>query len=177
MDKIKEKYEENVEKFVTIQGELIDFQSQKTRNSSFLIRALVYDQTSTIMVSYFTDQIPSIEEGDYVEVKGRVQFDPYNRGELTLKPTPDNIRIIEAPKEKEIDDKNPEPRVSLQNHTFMTGKQGAAPVEDFVKKAKELGHESIAITDVGVAMAFPDFKKAADVHNIKPIYGMTANKI
>jgi len=177
VDKIKEIFQENVEKFVTIQGELIDFQSQKTRNSSFLIRALVYDQTSTIMVSYFTDQIPSIEEGDYVEVKGRVQFDPYNRGELTLKPTPDNIRIIEAPKEKELDDKYPEPRVSLQNHTFMTGKQGAAPVEDFVKKAKELGHDSIAITDVGVAMAFPDFKKAADEHNIKPIYGMTANMI
>lgn len=176
--KIYDIFKNNVETTTTIQGEIIEVEYRKTRNNSFLCKLFVYDTTSTILVSFFADKQPEYKEGDFIRVKGRVESDRFNRGELTMKPRESAVKMLEKPNIPDtLDDGREESRVSLQNYSFMTSKQGAAPVEHFVEKASKLGHKAIAVTDNGVVMAFPDFKKAAEKHGIKPIFGMSANLI
>ena len=45
---------------------------------------------------------------------------------------------------------------------------------DAVKTAARWGHKAIAVTDHGVAQAFPDFWHAGQKYGIKIIYGVEA---
>ncbi|MGE5630467.1 MAG: DNA polymerase III subunit alpha [Caulobacteraceae bacterium] len=59
----------------------------------------------------------------------------------------------------------------LHVHTEYSLLDGAGRVEDLVAKAKELGMDSIAITDHGVMYGVVDFYKQARKYGIKPIIG------
>lgn len=61
--------------------------------------------------------------------------------------------------------------VHLHNHSTFSLLDGYSRVEDMVLKIKELGMESIAITDHGVMYGVIDFYKACKKHNVKPIIG------
>ncbi len=61
--------------------------------------------------------------------------------------------------------------VHLHVHTEYSLLDGAGRVEKLVQKAKELGMESIAITDHGVMYGVVDFYKHATKHGLKPIIG------
>lgn len=59
----------------------------------------------------------------------------------------------------------------LHVHTGFSLLDGAGKVTDLVKKVKELGMDSIAITDHGVMYGCVDFYKTAKEQGIKPIIG------
>ena len=59
----------------------------------------------------------------------------------------------------------------LHVHSEYSLLDGAAPVKGLVKAAKEMGMNSIAITDHGVMYASVDFYKEALKEGIKPIIG------
>ncbi|GAA0078995.1 DNA polymerase III subunit alpha [Clostridium sp. CTA-5] len=59
----------------------------------------------------------------------------------------------------------------LHLHTEYSLLDGSGKVEKIIKKAKELGMKSIAITDHGVLYGLVDFYKAAVENDIKPILG------
>ena len=59
----------------------------------------------------------------------------------------------------------------LHLHTEYSLLDGSGKVKKLVKKAKELGMESMAITDHGVMYGCVDFYKAAKEEGIKPILG------
>lgn len=61
--------------------------------------------------------------------------------------------------------------VHLHVHTEYSLLDGAGKIEELVAKAKELGMESIAITDHGVMYGVVDFYKQAKKHGVKPIIG------
>lgn len=61
--------------------------------------------------------------------------------------------------------------VHLHVHTEYSLLDGAARIKDLIKKTKELGMDSLAITDHGVMYGFVDFYKAATKEGIKPIIG------
>jgi DNA polymerase-3 subunit alpha len=61
--------------------------------------------------------------------------------------------------------------VHLHVHTEYSLLDGAIRIKDLIRKVKELGMESIAITDHGVMYGVVDFYKEAVKNGIKPILG------
>ena len=61
--------------------------------------------------------------------------------------------------------------VHLHLHTGFSLLDGSGKISNVIKRAKELGMESIAITDHGVMYGCVDFYKAAKAEGIKPILG------
>lgn len=61
--------------------------------------------------------------------------------------------------------------VSLHTHTEYSLLDGSAKISKLIKRAKELGMDSIAITDHGAMYGCVDFYKAAKEEGIKPIIG------
>ena len=61
--------------------------------------------------------------------------------------------------------------VHLHVHTEYSLLDGAGRVEKLVARAKELGMESIAVTDHGVMYGVMEFYKQAKKYGIKPLIG------
>ena len=61
--------------------------------------------------------------------------------------------------------------VHLHVHTEYSLLDGAARVKDLVAKCKELGMDSLAITDHGAMYGVIDFYKECKAQGIKPIIG------
>lgn len=61
--------------------------------------------------------------------------------------------------------------VHLHNHTEYSLLDGATRVREMVNRAREMGHQALAITDHGVMYGMIDFYKAAVEAGIKPIIG------
>ena len=61
--------------------------------------------------------------------------------------------------------------VHLHNHTEFSLLDGSGKIEKMVKKAKELGMNSLAITDHGAMYGCVEFYKRAKEEGIKPIIG------
>ncbi len=61
--------------------------------------------------------------------------------------------------------------VSLHQHTEYSLLDSSAKIPNLVKRAKELGMKSMAITDHGVMYGCVEFYKEAKSQGIKPIIG------
>jgi len=66
---------------------------------------------------------------------------------------------------------NPEKFVHLHVHTEYSLLDGANRIKDLIKHVKDLGMDSMAITDHGVMYGVVDFYKEAKAHGVKPILG------
>ena len=61
--------------------------------------------------------------------------------------------------------------VPIHNHSDYSLLDGASQVPNIVERAKELGMESIALTDHGVMYGVLELVKNCKKHGIKPIIG------
>ncbi|MEO0147857.1 MAG: PHP domain-containing protein, partial [candidate division WOR-3 bacterium] len=64
--------------------------------------------------------------------------------------------------------------VHLHVHSEYSLLDGAARIDDLIKKAKELGFEALALTDHGNLFGAIEFYVKALEEGIKPILGMEA---
>ena len=95
--------------------------------------------------------VPVICEGNILSVRGTYEFDPRARGE---KFKVLSIELHEKPPIRQ--DKADEKRVELHLHTKMSAKDAITSPTDLINRAAKWGHKAIAITDHGVAQAFPE---------------------
>ena len=144
---------------ITVHGKIISFETREIRNEKSILMFAVSDFTDTIMVKMFTrnDQLPELlgdlKKGAYLKVKGITTIDKYD-GELTIGSVV-GIKKCEDFTTKRVDNA-PVKRVELHCHTKMSDMDGVSETQDIVRRAHDWGHAAIAITDHGIAQAFPD---------------------
>ena len=144
---------------ITVHGRIVSFDTREIRNEKTIIMFAVTDFTDTITVKMFTrnDQLPELlgelKKGAFIKIKGVTTIDKFD-GELTIGSITGIKKIGDFTVSRQ--DMNPEKRVELHCHTKMSDMDGVSEVKNIVKRAHDWGHPAIAITDHGVAQAFPD---------------------
>ncbi len=164
---------------VAVWGDVIQVTKKVTRSGDKNIFTIdITDYTNSITVKVFgpinqTAVVDKIKSGDAIVVNGDVEFDKYAGGVVI------NARSISTVQKVKVVDNAPKKRVELHLHTNMSQMDGMTSAEDLIKRAASWGHPAIAITDHGVAQAFPEAMNTAkalnkDEQKIKIIYGTEA---
>lgn len=167
---------------VTIKGDVFfvdhrEIKSKKTGKEWVKLSFDITDNTNSVRVCKFLakDQAgelaSAIKTGMHLIVQGKVTYDQWEK-ETTVEPT----AIVKA---KKIirQDKSEKKRVELHLHTNMSAMDGVTPTKKLIERAVYWGHTAMAITDHGVAQAFPDAMHAVEwgkIENFKVIYGVEA---
>ena len=117
--------------------------------------------------------LDTISKGMCLLIRGEVSYDKYDR-EVIIRP-----RCLSTVEKVKVVDDAPVKRVELHLHTNMSSMDGVTPAADLINRAYDWGHKAVAITDHGVAQAFPDAMNAVNAirgkgGKIKVIYGTEA---
>ncbi|MDD2715232.1 MAG: PolC-type DNA polymerase III [Candidatus Wallbacteria bacterium] len=153
-------------KQVTIYGEITQIEKIETKSGTSFIKLDVYDFTDSICVKTFKKDNFSSEKGDFVMVRGKVEFDKFEQEQVIL------AQRIEASEPAKRVDTAPEKRVELHMHSKLSAMDGMSDIGEIVATAREFGHKAIALTDHGVVQGYPDFYEKAREAGLKPIFGM-----
>lgn len=164
---------------IVVWGDVFDIEKKVTKSGDkniFTIDMTDYTGSTTAKVFNSIKEsavIDNIKKGDTIVVQGDVEYDKY-AGELVV-----NARSIGTAQKVKVVDNAEKKRVELHMHTNMSQMDAVTSAGDLVNRAYQWGHKAVAITDHGVAQAFPDAMKAADKINkdeekIKIIYGVEA---
>ena len=114
----------------------------------------------------------AIREGNWVRLRGNFEMDDYSH-KPTLKVSA--AEVIDPPAMRQ--DNAEQKRVELHLHTKMSAMDAVTSAKDLIKRAAKWGHTALAITDHGVAQAFPEAHSAAkDIkkggQDFKILYGI-----
>ena len=165
---------------VVVEGDVfaVDHRELKKRGA-WVVCFDMTDYTGSVRVSKFfpgdegKSIVDGVKKGQHLHVQGKLNIDRFT-GDMVLEP----YAIMEGKRVLKTDDA-PEKRVELHLHTTMSSMDAltqvspkAGPDKNVVKRAESWGHRAIAITDHGVAQAFPDAWHSAK--NIKVLYGVEA---
>ena len=175
---------------IVIEGEVVNkpnFRELKGGETALLTFA-VGDETSTVYCKAFyryrmrsgeepptkaekervNKQAVKLVKGIRVRVRGECKMDSYAK-DLAV-----NARDIMAVPFNERQDTAPagKKRVELHLHTNMSAMDATADAAALVKQAAKWGHPAVAITDHGVAQAYPAAFAAAKKNGIKIIPGL-----
>ena len=162
-----------------IWGEIFSVTCKETRDKQRKIYSVnITDYTSSITLKIIEmvsqcKMLDRLSKGMSVIVKGNVEYDKYDR-EIVVRP-----KSIASVEQITVTDSAPQKRVELHLHTNMSAMDGINSAESLVRRAAEWGHKAVAITDHGVAQAFPEAMNTAETlkkegKDIKIIYGMEA---
>ena len=143
---------------VCIHGQLIKMEEKVLRNGKTLFICNITDFEDTIAFKIFAseDDAPvykdELKEGSFYRLKGVPLYDTFSK-ELNIA----SVRGIKHIPDFRVPrvDTSLEKRVELHMHTVMSEMDSVVDIEKIVKRANDWGHPAIAITDHGVAQAFP----------------------
>ena len=143
---------------VCIHGQLIKMEEKVLRNGKTLFICNITDFEDTIAFKLFAseDDAPvykdELKEGSFYRLKGVPLYDTFSK-ELNIA----SVRGIKHIPDFRVPrvDTSLEKRVELHMHTVMSEMDSVVDIEKIVKRANDWGHPAIAITDHGVAQAFP----------------------
>ncbi len=167
---------------VTVRGEvfLVDNREIQKRGAAVLAFDIT-DRTSSVKVTQF---IPSdgdrsilgkIRQGQLLTVTGTVKYNKYDE-DMVIEPR----SIVLEPKDPPRPDSAEKKRVELHLHTRFSAQDALTDPDRLIERVGYWGQSAVAVTDHGVAQAFPDMWKASKKWNkehdnkIKVIYGIEA---
>ena len=164
---------------ITFWGQIFAIDIRDTRDSKKKIISISltdYTGSVTIKVIDLNEKckgVLELKKGMAILVRGDAQFDKYEH-DITVMTS----AICTVSMQKVVD-KAEQKRVELHLHTNMSAMDAVTSAGDLVKRAYEWGMPAIAITDHGVAQAYPDAMNACDaIHkkggDFKIIYGVEA---
>ena len=110
--------------------------------------------------------VKAIKPGMGILVRGETQYDNYSHETVVM------ARDLSSCKLPKREDTAKEKRIELHLHTQMSNMDAVASASDLIARAAAWGHEAIAVTDHGVAQAFPEAFGAAKKNKIKLIPGV-----
>ncbi len=158
---------------VTVEGDVVAVTSRSLQKRGGAVLCFdITDRTNSVRVSRFlrADDDKSILDkvsvGDHVAVQGEIIYSKYD-DDMVLDP-----KSIVKSKRYIRPDNAPEKRVELHMHTRFSALDALTDPEAAVKRAAYWGMPALAVTDHGVAQAFPDMWKAGKKHGVKILYGL-----
>jgi len=161
----------NEESTVLVEGIIVHKERKVLKSGKILETIHLTDYMNTLAAKQFLESnkkgFRGIEKGDQVRIKGYMRYDKFERENILF--TNSFERMHEADKRA---DNEQVKRIELHCHTNMSSMDGVSSTESLFRKASEMGHEALAITDHGVVQAFPEAYKCSRKFNIKAIYGM-----
>ncbi len=160
---------------IVVMGDVFDMEEREVRGERKILNYQITDNTYSVLVKVF-DTIANIEKYPYDKIKkgatllvlGRMSYDEFAHENLLR---PESIVMVKRQRKQ---DHAKMKRVELHCHTNMSQMDGMTPAAKLVARAHDWGHPAIAITDHGVAQAFPEAMSAWDgIHdeNFKVIFG------
>ena len=159
---------------VIISGVVFDNDSRKIpKNNAAVLSFSITDYTGSIHASKYmrSDEdhsvLDKIKKGDRLTIRGAVSFNRYEN-DISIEPT---AIAVEPPQLRE-DRAEGDKRVELHLHTRFSALDALTDPKDAVRTAARWGHKAVAVTDHGVAQAFPDYWSAGKAAGIKVIYGL-----
>ncbi len=158
---------------VAITGDIFKVNIFEAKNGKVYPSIYVTDYTSSITVKIYPrpsddvdKMLQELKVGLYCKVYGEVEIDRFSR-DLVL-----NARTVVKLQKNERMDSSDEKRIELHAHTNMSSMDGITTATKLIERASKWGHKAVAITDHGVAQAFPEAMDAGKKYNIKVIYGL-----
>ena len=155
---------------VTVEGDVFDVTSKKVKAGGVLCFDLT-DGTGSFRVNRFLrpeddmSVISKIQKDMHLYVQGDVVFSKYD-SDVVIEP-----RSIMKGKKYLRPDTAPEKRVELHMHTRFSALDALTDPKRAVERAAAWGMPAIAVTDHGVAQAFPEMWKHGKKNKVKIIYG------
>ncbi len=162
-----------------IEGEVLTFESRETKpnpryGSKTSIKFALGDNDWACLCNIFapSDRLGKVLKlvtvGKRVKLSGTYEEDSYLHKPIV------KVRSIELLPDPIIrTDNAEEKRVELHLHTKMSAMDATSSATDLISRAAKWGHKAIAITDHGVAQAFPEAHEAASKYDdFKVIYGV-----
>lgn len=160
---------------IVVKGKIFALEEKETRRGTLIIIFSITDFTDSISGKLFMEKEEWKEfKSDFscnkfYKIKGSVAIDKFS-GELEFSRI-EGIKPITDYTTKRMDNAL-DKRVELHMHTVFSDNDSVVPVEEIIARAKEWGHSAIAITDHGVAQAFPVANKYLKHDDpFKVIYG------
>ncbi|MBR7075007.1 MAG: PolC-type DNA polymerase III [Oscillospiraceae bacterium] len=160
---------------VAVEGDVVAVTSRTIQKSGGAVLCFdMTDRTNSVRISRFLRSdddksiIDEIKPGDHLIVQGEIIYSKYD-DDMVLDP-----RNIMKSKRVIRPDNAPEKRVELHLHTRFSALDALTDPAAAVRRAAYWGMPAIAVTDHGVAQAFPDMWKAGKKEGVKIIYGMEA---
>jgi len=164
---------------VTVWGDIFNLETKVTKSGDKnIISIYITDYTGSVMLKVFAPiaeckPLENIKKGNTIIAKGDYEFDPFMKAYVI------NCCSIMLAEKFKVVDNAPKKRVELHLHTNMSALDALTPAGDLINRAAQWGHSAIAITDHGVAQAFPDAMNACEELEykgkyIKIIYGTEA---
>ncbi len=164
---------------VTVWGDIFNLETKTTKSGDKnIISIQITDYTGSVSLKIFAPiaeckPLGDLKKGMTIVARGDYEFDPFIRDYVI------SCKSIMTAEKFQVVDNAPKKRVELHLHTNMSALDALTPAGNLIGRAADWGHEAIAVTDHGVAQAFPDAMNACEGleykgKEIKVIYGVEA---
>ena len=164
---------------VVVWGDVFQMESKTTKSGDkSIIQIYITDYSGSTIVKVFAPvneckPLEAVRKGSTILVRGDYEFDPFIKSYVI------NARSVATASKIKVEDKADKKRVELHLHSNMSQLDGVSSAESLITRAANWGHSAVAITDHGVAQAFPEAMNTAKSlakagTPIKVIYGTEA---